>query len=43
MYRVSDSEFVHVHHILALKIIEFPSAFLTVADGRTFTLLFAHY
>ena len=35
--RVCDSQFFHVHHILALNIIEFPFTSLTVADGQTFT------
>lgn len=37
VYRVCDSQFFHVHHILALNITEFPSTSLTLADGQTFT------
>ena len=37
MYRVCDSQFFHVHHILGFNIVESPSASLTVADGQTFT------
>ena len=37
VYRVCDSQFFRVHHILAFNIIELPFTSLTVADGRTFT------
>ena len=37
VYRVCDSQFFHVHHFLALNIIEFPFTSLTVADGQIFT------
>ena len=36
IYCVCDSQFFHVHHILAFNITEFPSASLTVGNGRTF-------
>ena len=37
VYRVCDSQFFHVHNILAFNIIEFPFTSLTLADSQTFT------